>query len=355
MIKYLGSKRRLVSRIVALISAIPGTRTVLDLFTGSTRVAQGLKSAGFVVTANDLATYSEVLATAYIATDASRVAHAKLTEQLAHLDALPGVPGYVTRTFCEESRYFQPFNGARIDAIRAGIDAIATSPTERAVLLTALLVAADRVDSTTGLQMAYLKQWAPRSHRPLALRMPVLIAGAGAVRCEDARTCVGRAEEFDVAYLDPPYNQHSYHSNYHIWETLVRGDAPPAYGIARKREDCRTTKSPFNQRPNAWGALRDVVLGVRARHLVLSFSNEGFFTDVAIRALLAERFDEVAVVPVDSPRYVGARIGIHNPKGERVGVVSHVRNTELLFLAGPEARAIVEDSGVLAEPAGIAR
>jgi adenine-specific DNA-methyltransferase len=345
-----------VPRIVALVSAVPEARTVLDLFAGSTRVAQGLKSAGFHVTANDLATYSAVLATAYIATDAHAVDVAALEGKLAALDALPGVRGYVTRTFCEEARYFQPMNGARIDAIRAGIDRVAGSEAERAILLTALLEAADRVDSTTGLQMAYLKQWAPRSHRPLHLRLPALIAGGGRALGEDARDCVRRDDTYDVAYLDPPYNQHSYYSNYHIWETLVRGDAPTAYGVARKREDCRTTKSAFNQRANAWTALRDVVLGVRARHLVLSFSNEGFFTDVAIRALLAERFDEVAVIPVDSPRYVGARIGIHNLKGERVGAVSHVRNTELLFVAGPGAGAIVEraaptdDAGATASP-----
>lgn len=345
MIKYLGSKRRLVARIVALVSAIPRARTVLDLFAGSTRVSQGLKSAGFDVTANDLATYSEVLATAYIATDASRVSNDALTERLSALDALPGVRGYVTRTFCEEARYFQPANGERIDAIRAGIDRLAESATERAILLTALLEAADRVDSTTGLQMAYLKEWAPRSHRPLVLRLPELLAGGGKALRLDARDCVARDETFDVAYLDPPYNQHSYYSNYHIWETLVRGDEPPAYGIARKREDCRTSKSAFNSRPNAWAALREVVLGVRARHLVVSFSNEGFFTEDAIRALLSERGEEVAVITVDSPRYVGARIGIHNPKGERVGAVSHVRNTELLFVAGPDAAGIVARSG----------
>ena len=345
MIKYIGSKRRLVPRIVALVSAIPRARRVLDLFTGTTRVAQGLKAAGFIVTANDLARYSGVLAEAYIATDASSLPSARIESLLAHLDALPGVRGYVTRTFCEESRYFQPANGERVDAIRAGIDALGLTGSERAVVLTALLEAADRVDSTTGLQMAYLKQWAPRSHRPLALRTPVLLTGAGRAHCEDARDCVRRDETYDVAYLDPPYNQHSYFSNYHIWETIVRGDAPEAYGIARKRVDCRTTKSVFNRRADAWSALRAVVLGVRARHVVLSFSNEGFFTDAAISALLAERFDEVAVVPVDSPRYVGARIGIHNPLGERVGVVSHVRNTELLFVAGPDAAAIVTRAG----------
>ena len=165
MIKYIGSKRRLVPRLVSLVSAIPGARTVLDLFTGSTRVAQGLKAAGFTVTANDLATYSEVLATTYIAVDGARAPHDEWREMLAHLETLPGSRGYFTRTFCEDARYVQPRNGMRIDAMRAEIDHIAPSssgPT-RAVLLTALLEAADRVDSTTGLQMAYLKAWAPRA------------------------------------------------------------------------------------------------------------------------------------------------------------------------------------------------
>lgn len=339
MIKYLGSKRRLVPRIVAMVSAIPGARTVLDLFAGTTRVAQGLKRAGFLVTANDLATYSEVLATTYIATDARAVRD--LAPLLARLDALPGVRGYVTRTFCEDARYFQPANGRRIDAIRSAIDAEARDATERAILLTALLEAADRVDSTTGLQMAYLKQWAPRSHRRLALRMPALLAGGGHALRADASAVVAREETFDVAYLDPPYNQHSYFSNYHVWETLVRGDAPVAYGIARKREDCRTVKSDFNVRARAWEAMQRVMQGVRARHVILSFSDEGFFTAEAIRAALAARFREVAMVPIPSRRYVGAQIGIHNRRGERVGQVGRLRNTEWLFLAGPDAATIV--------------
>lgn len=340
MIKYLGSKRLLVPRIVALAQAVPGARTALDLFTGTTRVAQGLKAAGFHVTANDRATYSEVLARAYVELDACAAPDCRAL--LAHLDAVPARRGYFTRTFCEEARYFQPANGMRIDAMRAEIDVIAPCGPMRALLLTALLEAADRVDSTTGLQMAYLKEWSRRSARPLALRAPRLLAGTGAVRREDALELVSGAGTFDIAYLDPPYNQHSYFANYHIWETLVRGDAPEAYGIARKRADCRVQKSAFNARTQAWDAMRTVVHGVRARHVLLSFSDEGFFTTQAIRALLAERFDEVAIVPVPGRRYVGARIGIHNPRGERVGEVSHLRNTELIFVAGPDAAGIVE-------------
>jgi adenine-specific DNA-methyltransferase len=346
VIKYLGSKRRLVPHLVAIISAVPGARTVLDLFTGTTRVAQGLKAAGFTVTANDIASYSAVLAEAFIATDAGRLSparRARLEATIAELDALPGERGYVTATFCEEARYFQPMNGMRIDAIRAALDRLDVTASERAILMTSLLLAADKVDSTTGLQMAYLKQWAPRSAKPLVLKLPALLSGTGRALQEDARICVSRPDAYDVAYLDPPYNQHSYFSNYHVWETLVRGDAPPAYGIARKREDCRTTKSPFNQRSEAWNALREVVMGVQAKHLVLSFSDEGYFTEQAIRALLAERFDAVTLVPVESARYVGARIGIHNLRGERVGKVTHVRNTEWLFVAGPGAEAIATE------------
>src|SRR5690606_3617923 len=175
VIKYLGSKRLLVPHIVALARAVPGARTVLDLFTGTTRVAQGLKAAGFHVTANDRATYSEVLARTYVELDARMAPDCG--EMLAHLSSLPGRRGYITRTFCEEARFFQPANGMRIDAMRAEIDVIAPRGPERAVLLTALLEAADRVDSTTGLQMAYLKGWAPRSARAIALRHPRLIPG----------------------------------------------------------------------------------------------------------------------------------------------------------------------------------
>ena len=110
------------------------------------------------------------------------------------------------------------------------------------------MLAADRVDSTTGVQMAYLKQWAPRAHHDLELRRPDLIAGAGRTVRGDARQTVDGLEPVDLMYLDPPYNQHRYFTNYHIWETLVRWDAPEHYGVACKRVDSRdeATKSVFN-------------------------------------------------------------------------------------------------------------
>jgi hypothetical protein len=105
------------------------------------------------------------------------------------------------------------------------------------ILLTSLIEAADRVDSTTGVQMAYVKQWAPRSANPLTLRVPELLPGPGRAVLGDALEVAPDAGAFDLAYLDPPYNQHRYFTNYHVWETLVAWDAPEPYGVARKRID----------------------------------------------------------------------------------------------------------------------
>ena len=218
----------------------------------------------------------------------------------------------------------------RIDAIRAGIETLDVTPSERAILMTALLLAADRVDSTTGLQMAYLKQWSTRSAKSLELRLPELLPGKGHALHLDARACVLRPERYDVAYLDPPYNQHSYYSNYHIWETLVRWDAPEVYGVACKRVDCRERGSEFNSKPKFEAAFSRLISNVAAKRMLVSFNDEGFLNRDDLVRVLSPR-GEVTVTEIDYKRYVGAQIGIHNPEGQKVGTVSHTRNTEYLF------------------------
>jgi adenine-specific DNA-methyltransferase len=349
VIKYIGSKRTLVPRILAYAKVIrdrTGASSFCDLFTGTTRVAQALKRAHFKVTANDLASYSEILSIAYIEANAELHRGPLTAAKLGHLNGLPGRDGYFTQTFCVDSRYFQPGNGRRIDAIREEIERISDDRVERAILLTSLLEAADRVDSTTGLQMAYLKEWAPRSFNAMELRMPLLIPGDGVALREDANTLAAAMAPVDIAYLDPPYNQHSYFSNYHIWETLVRDDSPEAYGVARKRIDCRVTKSEYNAKGRSWAAFESLVRTIPAKHLIVSFSNEGYFAHDDLVALLESVFGEVEAVPVDFRRYVGAQIGIHNPQGEKVGRVSHLTNREYLFVAGPDAGRIVQDAAL---------
>jgi adenine-specific DNA-methyltransferase len=207
------------------------------------------------------------------------------------------------------------------------------------VLLVSLMEAADRVDSTCGLQMAYLKQWSARSHNPLELRVPAMLDGAGRALQQEANQAV-RSGSYDLVYLDPPYNQHRYLGNYHVWESLVRWDKPEVYGTAMKRIDCKEYKSDFNSRVRIATALAELVSSIDARYVLVSFSNEGFLQRRDVEDLLRER-GEVASIEVDFKRYVGAQIGIYNPSGEKVGKVSHLRNRECLFLVGPDARRML--------------
>jgi len=336
VIKYLGSKRRLVPALGAILEAC-GARSAADLFTGTTRVAQEFKRRGARVWANDTARYSEVLARCYVATDARAVDRAALETALGRLNALPGREGYFTETFCRRARYLHPRNGARVDAMRDALEREYAGSPLFPVLLTSLLEAADRVDSTTGVQMAYLKRWAPRAHRPLELRVPAILPGGGSALRADALEAARSLPEVDLAYLDPPYNQHSYRANYHVWETLVAWDEPEHYGVACKRADCRdpANRSPYNSRRSIHRALADLVEAVRARLVVLSYNDESWVSLDELVAICASR-GAVRVLAFDSPRYVGARIGIHDPAGRRVGRVGRLRNLEYVLLAGPE-------------------
>lgn len=345
MIKYLGSKRTLIGVITdALGRCVHGhtrERSVIDLFSGTSRVGYALKREGWRVLANDHNAYAHTLATCYVQADhhdlindAERLVDEfnALARQSTHQ------PGWFTDTYCVRSRFFHPRNGERIEAIRNEIARKGLEPELEAVMLSSLMQAADRVDSTVGVQMAYLKQWAARAHNDLELRVPDLLpqspSGKSMAYRMDALEAVDHLEA-EVAYLDPPYNQHSYLGNYHVWETLVRWDAPEVYGVACKRVDCRARRSVFNSRAGCRDAIKQIIERIRARVLVVSFNDEGYVTRDELEAMLASR-GPVTVLANDYQRYVGARIGIYNPSGEKVGTVGRLRNTEYLFIAGVE-------------------
>lgn len=349
MIKYLGSKRLLLPRIVDSIRALEPGGPVLDLFSGTARVAHALKEAGFAVIANDHNEYAWRLAHGLVVADRERW-QAPAAQLIADLNeaAAAGAPagGWFTETYGRRARFFRPANAARIEAACHRLHGLALDPELASVGMAALLTAADRVDSTTGVQMAYLKEWAPRSARIFHLETPELLpraAGGGAEAWRLDALEAARAFTGDVAYLDPPYNQHSYLGNYHVWETLALGDKPEVFGVALKRVDVRTRRSPFNSRRATRAALAEVLEALDGVALVLSFNDEGFITRAEVEELLAQR-GEVRVEAIPFRRYVGARIGLHNPRGERVGTVSHLENREFLFTVTPARRRTAQPS-----------
>lgn len=339
MIKYLGSKRLLLPAIIEVVRSLgPDVRTVLDPFSGTARVGHALKREGYRVVSSDHNAYAEALARTYVEADRQDLLE-DAQRLVTEMSTAPARAGWFTATYAEASRYFKPENAARIEGMREWIRARSLDPVLESVLLVSLMEAADRVDSTVGVQMAYLKTWARRAHNAIEPRVPDLAPRPTAGRCEahrlDALVAAQRFE-VDVAYLDPPYNQHSYLGNYHVWETLVRWDEPAVFGVAKKRVEVQQRKSDFNFKSRCREALGALLDAVRARWIVLSFSDEGHVAREELEAMLRHR-GEVTTLAIPHPRYVGAKIGIHNPAGQKVGTVGKLANVEHLFVVGPRA------------------
>ncbi|MBA4684964.1 MAG: DNA adenine methylase [Planctomycetes bacterium] len=353
MIKYLGSKRLLIPGIQAVVNGVPEKGRFLDLFSGTSRVGHAMKSSGWQVILNDWNRYAWVLANAHVVCDSDRLG--EVQPIIDHLNALPGKDGWFTETYCRKSRYFTPENGARIEAIREEIEKLDPDEELKCVLLAELMEAADRVDSTVGVQMAYLKKWSKRSLQPLRLRTPQLLPksplGKAQAHCLEAQEAALQLEA-DVAYLDPPYNQHKYIGNYHVWETLVLWDEPEVYGVACKRTDCREKRSDFNSKPGIHQAMTHLMENLSAPIKIISFSDEGYLPRPEMESLL-EKHGNLQVLSRIHPRYVGARIGIHAPSGEKVGKVTHVKNTEYLYILGDlkvEAEDLTSHGWLFEEP-----
>jgi adenine-specific DNA-methyltransferase len=338
MIKYLGSKKKLLDAIYdATLDGFDGEpQTIIDLFSGTSRVGHHFKSKGHRVISNDLSAYGKVLAECLVVANKEDVTE-EAQKWIKHYNDTQGVfNGYFTDTFCSQSRFFQPKNGKKVDYIREDIEKQNFDPILKSVLLTSLMLAADKVDSTCGVQMAYLKKWAKRSNNDLVLKMPDILPKSAFGECEAHQADaieISKTLKGDVAYLDPPYNQHKYLGNYHIWESLVLWDKPEVYGVACKRVDVKTSKSDFNRKREACKAMEKVIdnCAKNVKRIVVSFNNEGYISRQEMINMLSKH-GKTIFYTIEYDRYVGARIGIYNNKGQKTGTVGDTKNEEYIFV-----------------------
>ena len=153
----------------------------------------------------------------------------------------------------------------------------------------------------------------------------------------DALDARRHARPFDLAYLDPPYNQHRYLANYHVWETLVRVGRARALRHrvqARRRPRRRAPERRSTAGATMPDALRRAIEARRRRRgRVLQRRGLGRRSTSCVECC-AGRGARRGAGASTRQRYVGAQIGIHNPAGEKVGTVSHLRNVEHLVVAG---------------------
>lgn len=302
--KYIGCKYSLLPFIEAVVrERAPEARRLADPFTGSAAVAYHFAERGFAVTAADNLYHNYVAARCFLGGRPGEVDWDRLAERIAELDALPPEQGYCFREF--GGSYFTPQNAGRIDAIRERIALWRSTgeigAQEEAVLLTSLLYAADKVANTCGQYDAFLKHLgsAPYSregthlvdtmvYRPLELGLPQVVESArNQVWHGDADQLIGEIET-DLLYLDPPYNSRQYVDNYHVLENIALWQKPDLHGKTRKFQRDHL-KSAYSKRGTAARHLDRLVQGARAKHILLSYNNEGIIADEEILAALGRR------------------------------------------------------------------
>ena len=334
-IKYTGSKREILPALLELIKPL-NVKTVLDGFSGTTRVSQALKQAGYIVYANDIADWSKVFGECYLLNRKPASYYLPIIE---HLNNLPGKYGWFSENYGGEpnggsaiqkdgrKRIWQLHNTKKLDAIREEIDKIAKNRIGKSVLLTSLIIAMDKVDSSVGHQVSYLKKWAPRAYNTMKMEVPRLII-------DDKQHQVYQKDVFDLAndievdlaYYDPPYGSSNelmppsrvrYASYYHIWKTVCLNDKPKLVGVANRREDVGDTISGsiFEEfRKNDEGqyivieALEKLIKNTPAKYVVLSYNNNGRATLQSIKDILKNLKKKISIFEMDYKKNVMATI-----------------------------------------------
>jgi adenine-specific DNA-methyltransferase len=321
-VRYIGNKTRLIPFLLEAVERIGGPPGVAcDPFAGTASVARALKARGWRVHAGDLMASSYALQVARVeldrtprfpanlmAVEGSGRASVSYSKLLERLERVPVNSGFLTEHFTPAGKagavhgrmYFTPENAQRIDTVRETIREWRESDLvdrQREQLLVATLIeAADRVANTTGVYASFVKSWQPNAGRPLELRplRPVsTITGRGSTAFKGtAGELARRVGALDLAYLDPPYNERQYPAYYHLPELLAQGwnPPPPLRGKTGLIPD-EDRRSEWCRRAMCESALRGLLGDLDARHILLSYNDEGLLSVEQIESALREAGD----------------------------------------------------------------
>ncbi len=332
-IKYIGSKLKLIPHVLELVKKVNVT-TILDGFSGTTRVSQALAKLGYTVTCNDVAPWSKVFGTCYLLNAKPKETYQPLID---HLNGVSPMDGWFTEHYGGHAnggcaiqadglkKPWQLQNTRKLDAIRQEIETLKLDPIEKAVALTSLMLALDRVDSTLGHFSAYLKAWAPRAYKELRLKVPNVFRSEGdhQVHQTDIFELAPRVR-VDLAYFDPPYGSNNekmppsrvrYAAYYHLWKSVVLFDKPTLFGKAKRRKDTSDplAASIFEEfRRNADGhfiavqAIAKLIQETHAHWLLLSYSSGGRATAQQLNEVMQDNGKLLAVLELDYKKNVMA-------------------------------------------------
>lgn len=334
--RYIGNKTRLLDWIGDILAAhLPAGAIVADPMCGTAAVSEALALRGYSVRASDVLTFPVLHAKARLLHEPPAFrAFGGYESAIEHVNTLTPVKGYFWREFSPDGtpayggpprRYFTADNAMRIDAMRSEIKRLRAveriTLDERDLLLHDLALAVNDVANITGTYGYFRANWNLQALRPLELVPETFFPtdGAHVAFQSDAVNAV-RSFDGDAIYLDPPYTKRQYGGNYHIPETIAVGDEPFANGAGGLR-DWQEQASAFCYRRKAPGAFQAILDAASARHIFISYSEDGQVPPDVLAALLS-RYGKVERFELTIPRFRS------NARTAEQGVTEHLYHVE---------------------------
>lgn len=339
---YIGSKYSLINFIKDTIDKIlvlnhetklPNEMVFADLFAGTGIVSGSFKKDGYSIIANDIQYYSYIISKHMIENNGN-LDKKRCTLLFEELNNIDGREGFIYRNYSyggtdgQEYRrlYFSDYNAMKCDAIRETLDdwlgSGKISQEEFYFLLGSLIDSIDKCANTALVYGAYLKVLKQKAQKQMVL-MPLPIM-QGKVKCkvynEDACNLIKRISG-DILYLDPPYNDRQYCSNYHILETIAKNDAPLLHGKTGLR-DYTSQKSVFCSKGKVYRGFEDLIKDAKFKYVFLSYNNEGIMDKDRIKEILSS-FGQYYVFTKDYQRFKSDRDENRQHKANRTTEYIH--------------------------------
>ena len=292
--RYLGNKESILPEIEALLRSkglLEERHTFFDAFCGSGSVADYFKSA-FDIIINDNLSWSVMYTRGRIRAGECRFERLGF-DPFEYLNANDErVQGFMYENYAPtftQRMYFTPENAGRIDYFRRQIESWRAegrlTEDEYCCLMACLIESTSDVSNTAGVYGAYLKKWDARALKPIVFSR--VSSAAGTAR--SLRTYNAKIEDIvadvdcDILYLDPPYTQNQYGTQYHLLETLVRNDNPALSRVTGSRPTA-PMRSDWSRQYKANILFDRVLASTKAKYVLLSYSSDGFMSREFIEA-----------------------------------------------------------------------
>lgn len=269
--RYLGNKYKLLPFISSVVEQeCSNINTVADIFAGTGAVASAFTDKKLIT--NDLMYSNYICHVAWF--NSQKYSKKKIVQLILEYNRMTvTTDNYMSENFA--NTYFDLDDCRKIGYIREDIEQKYQEGTinfrERALLITSLLYAMDKIANTCGHYDAYRQGAVYEKHLELTVPTPDEVLNENNVCYNmDTNQFIGDIEA-DLIYIDPPYNSRQYCDAYHLLENVARWEKPEVFGVARKMDRSALKSDYCTQR--ATKAFEELIDSIHAKYILLSYNN----------------------------------------------------------------------------------